>query len=452
LLVLALLLSSPTQVAHATEVQFEGFYRTRMSMFDTLSLDRNLANSEGLTWYATHRLWLRPKFLISDRVGVYADIRGLDGVHFGDQPGVYDNGLDNHPPVFEHSLTAPTSTTDADTVLSDFTLWRAWGDVDTQIGRFRFGRVPLHWGTGIWLNDGLSVAPDLADHGDSADRIQWEYLIQDEFWISAGVDANAEGFINETDDTTSFHAAVAYRSEQVTAGITSHLQRAPSRDFNLFTLDGAVDAELGKLELHGEFLRQFGGGDLENGLNQVTISAFGAAIDGKLHADPLGIRLQGGLATGDKEDGDASLKVFTFDRDYSVGTILFEQPMPILAASAATDANAGRDTQTALTGTAVSNALYLKPTISRELVDGLHLEGSWLGARVAKLPDRLGDRKSYGNEFDLAVRYNGIEHFDTSLTFGTFLPGSYYRNYADDTYDAFDDPVFAGQLVGRIRF
>jgi len=443
----------------AAEVEFEGSYRARGRIIDTLSLDRSLANSEGLSAYLEHRLWLRPRFILSDQAGLFVDFKGLDNVPFGVQPIDANSPVPNAPPTFEQGLTAPTSETDPNTPLQDFTLWRAWGDVHTPIGRFRFGRMPLHWGRGLWMNDGLTTQPFFADYGDTADRLQWEYLIQEQFFVQLAGDVNAEGFLNAVDDTTAFNAVLAYRSEQVVAGINTQLAHTVDKfddssdtKFNLFTIDLAFDARMGKLHLSMESIGQFGGGSLSNGLNNVSVTAFGAALEAQLDLAAWKITAEGGMASGDGNDADAKLKTFTFDRDYSVGLMLFELPMPTLSAAAATDANGNRSNEVTLTGNAVSNALYLRPSITRRLVDGLDLQASFLAARTAKIPDRLGSRQSYGMEFGLGLEYNAIEHFDSGLQFGTFLPGTFYRDYADDLYEDFDDPAFGVQLTTRIHF
>jgi hypothetical protein len=443
----------------AADVEFEGSYRARGRVIDTLSLDRSLANSEGLSAYLEHRLWLRPRFIVSDDVSLIADFKGLDNVPWGVQPIDADSPVPNAPPTFEQGLTAPTSDTDPTSPLSDFTLWRVWGDVHTPIGRFRFGRMPLHWGRGLWMNDGLTTNPFYTDYGDTADRLQWEYLVQDQFFIQLSGDVNAEGFLNAVDDTTAFNTVLAYRSEQVVAGINTQLAHTVDKfddtsdtKFNLFTIDLALDATMGKLSISTEGIGQFGGGSLSNGFNNVNVTAFGAALEGKLDLSSWTIVAEAGMASGDGNDADAKLKTFTFDRDYSVGLMLFELPLPTLGAAAATADNGNRSNEVTLTGNAVSNALYLRPSITRSLIDGLDLEASVLAARTAKLPDRFEGRQSYGMEFGLGIEYSAIEHFEAGLQFGTLLPGSYFRDYADDLYEDFDDPAFGLQLTTRVHF
>lgn len=447
---------SALPAAHAAEVQFEGFYRARMRLIDSLSLDRGLATNEGLTWYTQHRLWLRPNLYLSDQASVHVDLRGLDGVYWGDQPATSLSPVANAAPTFDDGLTAPTSTSDPQTPLFDVTLWRAWAETRTNIGRFKVGRMPVHWGTGIWLNDGTSVNPMYADYGDTVDRVSWELLVQDSFWLQAAVDVSAENLVNERDDTTAFNAGVAYRNETVAAGLLTRYQHTSNPDpngrFNLFTADLTTEAELGKLDIEAEFVGQFGGGALPEIGEGVSVTAFGALLDAELDLAPWVGGFTFGLGTGDGDTNDLRLKTFTFDRDYSVGQFLFEQPMPVLAAATATDANAGRSFDETLVGNAVGNALFFKPRVSRQFLPGWRANVSFLGARVAKVPESFEGRRSYGMEFGTGVHYDGLEHVEFGLDLGAFLPGSYFRDFRGDLGGRYDDPVFGGQLGLRVHF
>ncbi|MBX2796629.1 MAG: hypothetical protein KTR31_03135 [Myxococcales bacterium] len=447
--------------ASAAEVQFEGFYRARARALDTLSLDRENAQSEGLAAYVQHRLWLRPRFVLSDQVALFADIRALDGVAWGRQPSSYDDFTGSLSPVFEYGLQPPTTDADDTSPPLDLSLWRAWGEIHTEVGRFTFGRVPLHWGLGLWLNDGVSVDPMFADHGDTTDRLMWEYLLQDQIYVRAAIDIPVQRFIGFEDDTMSYQVSAAYRTEDITAGVLVQYDRTSRRDelepLNIFTIDAAADITLGRLHGAAEVVGHFGGGDLEAGLENSNITALGAALHADLELDAFTASVRGGLATGDGTPNDLQLRTYTFDRDYSVGMFLFEHPLPTLAEpqSAANDDNQGRDFTSTRSGTAISNALFIKPTISREIVDGLYGRVSWLGARTAKGDNVTANNASYGNEFQLGASYAGIDHLELDAQLGVFLPGTFY---SIDTTEApfantgFDDTVVGFQLAGRIRF
>lgn len=453
-----LVLASLSAESQAAEVQFEGFYRARFRMIDTLSLNRDIQASEGLATLAQHRLWLKPRFLLSEHVGLFVEIRALDGVPWGTQVGDYD--ALGAPNALEYGLTAPTSATDEATTLLDITLWRAYGQVHTPLGLFTFGRVPLHWGTGIWLNDGYSVNPLYADYGDTTDRVMFERLVEDSVYIRASVDLPAERLVGENDDTTAFGVAGAYKSEDINVGVLAQLDhRAPRADeglrsLNVFTVDVAGDAVVGKLDLALEAIGQFGGGDVEDRANDAVIedagiTAVGGVLQAGLDLAPWRVELDGGFATGDGQ-ANVDLRTFAFDRDYSVGMFLFEQPMPTLATAAGE-----RDYEAVVTGTALSNALYVKPRVKLDPIEGVTVDASWLGARVAKAQEFAGVKQSrgYGNEFQLGASYHGVPHFTVDGRFGLFLPGSAYSVAPDgQTPTDYSQPAFGFQLTGRIAF
>jgi hypothetical protein len=440
--------------AEAAEVDFEGYYRARGRLFHSLSIDSDLTGYEGTSAWAEHRFWLRPRFLINDQVGVFAELRGLDNLVWGSEARSYfdPTTADNVPLAYIDDLTPPIPTEQDHTpVLLDITLWRAWGEVHLGQHRFRLGRMPLHWGSGVWQNDGLGLN---GEYGDTADRIQWEGLFGD-VYASVAVDVTAESFVNQSDNTMSYNGMAAWRTEQVVAGLNLQFRHSDDPEdgqgLNLFTADIALDAELGQLELHVEAVARFGEGDLDTGLNDVQIATGGGIVEGRLYTDAVDLGLVFAMATGDANLTDNRLKTFTFDRDYNLGIILFEHPLPTLASSIPTSENEGRDYTLTVTGPAVSNALLLRPKVSRHFGDDWKVEAMGVFARTARVPqtDAYADRKFYGSELDASVSYEGLEHLDLQGTVGVFFPGGYYSNFENL---GISGVVFGGQVVTRIRF
>lgn len=454
-LTFALLASlTAADAAQAAEVVFEGDYRARARWYDTLSLDRDLALSEGAAAYVQHRLWLQPRFLLSDQVQFTVEIRALDNVLWGTRQLPVDLGFPDQPPLFGDELRAPNRGPGDDAPPLDITLWRVWGDIETRFGRFSAGRMPLHWGAGIWQNDGQTVRPHFADFGDSVDRLQWEYLIQDQIFLRLAFDLIDEDFINHEDDTVAYNLVGAWRTEQIVAGLNARLRRNAADDFNLLSIDLAADAELGPFRGTAEFIGQFGGGDLPGGINDVNVTAFGGVARGTLDLDAWEIELEGGFATGDDDPRDLDIRTFTFDRDYSVALVMFEQPLPTLQTPVATSTTGSRTTDFAQTGTAISNALYIRPSLRRDIIDGLQAQLTFIGARAAKVPDLTPNRSAgYGVEFDLGLRYTAIQHLDVLGLVGVFLPGDWYTDSEFPDFEAdLDGPVWAAQLSTRLRF
>lgn len=446
--------------AVAADFEAEGWYRGRLRAFDSLSLNNFAGTTEGASAYMQHRFWLRPRFIPNDKVGVFLELRGLDNLTWGNQP---DGWIDpttgsSIPAYWVDGLNPPTSSAasgENTTPLVDISLWRVWSDVQTPVGRFSFGRMPLHWGTGIWQNDGLGLN---AEYGDTADRVQWEHKIED-VYARVAVDVNAVGVLNDTDDTFSVNAMAAYRTEIGEVGVNGQMRVSPpagssttARGFTLGTISVAGSADMGPVSAKAEVIGQFGGGNLPDGFNDARVLAFGGVADVALDLPQVQIGITGGFATGDSNDSDRRLKTFTFDRDYNLGLLMFEQPMPLLPAAAATEDNGGRDYSAVQSGIAVSNAVFIKAAASRVIDEKYVVGASALGANTARVPDRFGTRSGYGWEFGVNAGYKGIENFDLIANGALMLPGSWYSDFSTDTVPSFGRRVLGAQVIGRVRF
>ncbi|TVQ94118.1 MAG: hypothetical protein EA397_03140 [Deltaproteobacteria bacterium] len=461
---LALLIGLAVPSAYAGEVQFEGFYRARGRAFSSLSIDTSIPGAEGPSAWVQHRFWLQPRFVVNDKVAVYSEIRALDGVAWGQAPRAeeapqfwrdqaFDGGLDGLPLAFTDDLRAP-SVNPMDGLprgVPDISIWRVWAEVHGSTGTWRFGRMPIHWGMGIWQNDGLGLN---ADYGDSADRVQWERSFSDIFVRVAG-EVDAFGLANpQMRDMAGANAAVAYRGERLEIGLNSQVKHAFPQavgtstidDFTLLTASAAFDAELGNLRVGAELVARVGQGALSETLDDVTVQAFGGVLAGQLSTNKFIASVEGGFATGDNDGSDTRLTTFAFDRDYNVGLIMFEQPMPIVRTGAGV-----RDLSQALTGNGVSNAFFGRLHGSYLLPHGLSAEVTVVTARTFQRPEDLRDQVFYGVEVDLGMKYRATEKLDLLGTSALFVPGNYYTN-ASTFQNGLSGLVIGGQVLARVHF
>lgn len=443
-------------VAEAQEFQWEGFYQARGRVFDTLSLDRTLPDNEGTTWRLQHRFWLRPKFYASEKVALMADFRGLDNTSFGDRLVPWHDPLtgEPRPAPLSNDVASPFRDGEPSSALLGFQLWRAWGEAHTDIGTFRFGRQPLHWGLGIWQNDGLGLN---MEYGDSADRISWEHLIQNQIWIRLAFDAYGRTLLVGDDSDIAANVAAAWRTERMEVGLQAQYRRTGTGTgsrFDLFTLDTTFDLRLGVIGLQGEFIGQFGRGDLPGGRNDVRLTSVGGVLDASLNLAKVEVHLEAGLATGDQDPTDERIRTFSFHRDYNVGLFLFEQPMPTLRSAAPSPDNRGRSFEPVQSGISVSNALFIKPRVAYRVHPHFWLDGALLTARTARIPQAMqeADRRGYGYELHLGGRYVGLEKLELGGFIAGFVPGSYFRNFQTDVYGGFRAPAIGGQLITRVKF
>ena len=452
-LLLVPLLALPI-TAEAAELIFDGHYRARGQAFNSLSLadpDVN-TNAEGAAVYADHRFRLQPTWLMSDRVSVTTQIDLLPYTMWGEE-AVNDAATDPArslaPDVLSNTVQPPTS--DGAATLSNLQVTRVYGEVQTDYGQLRFGRMPMAWGSGMVFNDGNDPWQEF---GDTVDRVQFTGRAG-EVYLQGGFETNVENFRNAGDDVWGVSGAVLYQSEKAGIGIYNLYRRYNHDDsrFGLFTTDLWAQASAGPLEIEAEFAGQFGNGDLSQGINDARILAFGAMLDASMAFDRLSVGLGGGLATGDKDNTDNEYRTFTFDPDFNLTLFLFEEPMPTLLPTVQNDANGGRDTDAVRTGYALSNALYARPNVGYTVSDTLETNLSFFIARAAALPDDEEGNSYYGSEVNGRIIWSPYAHFQLNTLVGVFLPGQHFSNYTDEDLGGnFEQPAFGTQILGTVFF
>ena len=144
---------------------------------------------------------------------------------------------------------------------------------------------------------------------------------------------------------------------------------------------------MGALKTELELAVQFGSGDLVGGLDEVKQLAFGGVLDAELGLDDLGVGVNLGYASGDSDLDDKEFKQFTFDRNYDISLMLFDQIMPTLAPTVSSTANQGLEYGAARVGNGIGNALYAQPRVSYKVSDSFTPEVRVLFARTAQLPE-----------------------------------------------------------------
>jgi uncharacterized protein (TIGR04551 family) len=131
--------------------------------------DKSLANGNL-------RLRIEPTLNISDQVRVRSQFDVFDNLILGSTPDsqvnpyVPDPSAGSSKPIGQTSAAAPTDvmSNTQNSYASSILAKRAWGEIDTELGSLRFGRMPWHFGRGMYFNRG-----DCADceGGTTVDRL-----------------------------------------------------------------------------------------------------------------------------------------------------------------------------------------------------------------------------------------------------------------------------------------
>jgi hypothetical protein len=456
-LLLPLLAASPS--ARAGELVWDGHYRARGEMFDSLSLSDTNPNAEGAQWSMDHRLRLQPGWLLSDRVSLHSQFDVLGWTRWGDAPVTTIDPTTGEavPTVFADAVEPPT-TSDGAATLANFRATRVWGEVKFKYGMLSFGRMPFHWGTGMVFNAGNRTVDEF---GDTSDRIQWTSKVGDVF-LMGGFENRAEGLPADDDDFRSVMGSVVYKTEKAGLG-TLHTYRWQNNEqegsanepqkFTTYIGDVWGEAEVGHAQVEAEFAAVLGGGDLDTGANSLRLSQFGGHIGVGFEPEKLRLGLRTGFATGDADATDTQLKTFTYDPDFNLSLMLFEEPLPTLQATVPSAANDGRTTQAARTGQAIRNALWIRPRVGWKLRDDLTVDLAWLLAQQAKAELTATTGKGYGSEVNLDLNYEPFPHFKLRGTGAMMMPGKYFTEYTDDTWGGeFNKPAFGARMIGSVEF
>jgi hypothetical protein len=444
-----------TGAAQAAELELHGHYRARGLLYDNLSLSNTNPNALDRTSTIDHRFRLQPGIHVSSRVSVYAQLDFLPLQPWGDQINTYIDPVTGEAiaMAWADGVQPSADADDGTSYLRNLSLTRVYADVYTPAGRLRFGRIPMDWGTGMWLNDGNDV---LQEYGDTGDRLEFTSRVGP-VYVMGAYELMHEGLVERTeggeDAMQALDLAVAWQTETMAVGLYNRYRFGLNPGFHAYSGDLFAKIELGPAEIQAEVNGVFGRGDLDTGVNDISIIAVGAVLDANVAVDKIYGGVQAGLATGDTNPNDSVLRTYTFDRDHNIALMMFEEPMPILAPGVINDANGGRDYDAVRTGEGVSNALYARPMVGYQLRPDLSADVAGVFARALQVPDEQSDVRGYGMEYDLSVTYSPFEHFHAKGTGGVFVPGPYYAGYEHETLGGdFDKTTFGGRLLLTAEF
>jgi uncharacterized protein (TIGR04551 family) len=445
------------------------------------------------------RLRLDPTINLDEGTSVHIQADVFDNLVLGSTPinqgytGGFDSAgtdLANRPPfgAFNNTQAAPTAGVNSDR--DSIVVKRAWAEVAVPLGIIKFGRMPNHWGLGIFSNSGdhdpIHGTYDLdGDYGDTVDRFSFSAIIPGTNlramiatnWDSTRLTSNQtndgrgrEGHpwdLGDEDDITSWIGVISrmdsptefrdkvdrgelafnygiyfeYKNQHWDNDISGFTQgedfnavdRYIRRGLTTYTPNPWVRLGYKRIELEAEFVAQLGSVDSldDYGLGAQDIRKYGGVgkftwkgLEGKLK-----LGLESGFASGDQWDNtpagnihisaanllgdptiatrDTKLSQFIFNREYKVDMILFRHLMG-----------------------AVTNAGYVKPTLSYELTSSIAFKVANITSFAIRDVATPGNSRMYGTEFnaDIAYRSGG---FETGIAYGVLFPFAALSHPAD---------------------
>jgi len=353
-------------------LEVNGYFRVRPELFYQLDLRRGtdpggfslfptpLSSSDRKTLTDANMRWrIEPTLNVSEDVRIHAQIYMLDNLILGSTPnGGF--GLSERTQWSVLSTGQDPPTADKNWLQNSVVVRRVYGEVNTPVGQFVFGRMGSQWGLGMLHNSGGGID---SDYGDTVDRIMFVAKVADHYivpmldFVSTGPTSISRAEtggqpldLDQLDDAHDYSIAVARRdtdlelSRKLAAGqnvinygayFTYRRQTQDAAGFykgtnpyggdqtNLASLVVPRNAELYipdiwarfqtrklrvELEAAGVF-GKIGDAAVSPGMsadeNQaVTLRQFGAVLQAEYKLlDALNINLEFGFASGDKSPG-----------------------------------------------------------------------------------------------------------------------------------------------------
>ncbi|MFL5310874.1 MAG: hypothetical protein ACJ79H_10520 [Myxococcales bacterium] len=474
--------------AGAADIRVDGSYRLRFNGESNYLLD-GTGTRLGQERWMEHRLRLTPKIIEQDQIEVQGSFDVLSGLVAGDLA-----------PTFQELGWQGRSNRDG-VHAAGFDFRHLFVKFRLPFGVFEFGQMPSDWGMGMLINGGnQEEGPDFGDvrFGDIVDRVlfatrpfgflgpgseiaqhvalalaadlvyrdRYAQLITSnrtsEFSGSSGLhwgDVASQlvaALVWDPGPDSRAGLYVARRWQQYAAGGGSlHTWLIDVHARTLFPLSfvgGTVSLEVEAAEIYGNTTHS----PNLSALFRSQVAQQGAAARALLSRGTLEAEIEAGYASGDGNPFDDATTQLQFNRDFKVGLVLFDEVLLFQTQNAArrlADASLGARPPPGLdllpTDGAVTNALYLKPTLRwrPSLFGGrLRLVGSVLFARAAQPyvdpygtfvggtplnPFGAQPGRYYGTEIDGAIswrsRLRGTVGYELGAQAGRLFPGNAFR-------------------------
>ncbi|HEU0032432.1 MAG TPA: TIGR04551 family protein [Kofleriaceae bacterium] len=460
------------------------------------------------------RLRLEPTINLDEGTSIHIQADVLDNLVLGSTPinesyGYnYDSASTDptlRPPLgaFGNNQGVPTAGVNSDR--DSIQIKRAWGELAVPLGILKFGRMPNHWGMGIWANSGgydpIAGTYDLdADYGDTVDRVSFSALIPGtnlramvaSDWASTRLvsnqtssgrgreghpwdlddndDANGWTFvlsrmdspqefkdkIDRGDLAFNYGAYFEYKTQSFDDDITGFTQggtfdsatRYLARDYKTYSPSLWAKLGIGRVTLEAELvgnLGKIGRLDEYGFTDQADIRKYGGA--GRMIwrglEGKLRLGVEGGFATGDQYDNTPAGNT----------NIAFANLIGDKSDTKLTQFIFNRDYKIDmilwrhLFG-AVTNAAYAKPFLSYDLTKSIMFKVANITSFALKPVATPGNSKMYGTEFNADLGYSANGLF-AGISYGVLFPFGAMSHPADDaggSYGFSSDDVIGNNI------
>lgn len=441
-----------SQTAAAISIDWTGGYRVEYTSIDRPSL----ANNKQSKNYALNFLYLQPKIVGSDGINIVSrfDIMASElKAYKNSQLGsVIGGGLN------DGTGDTGTNATSQNQNSSQIYVSQLYLNVNHEYGSLLVGRAPVEFGLGIthnagkgafdhWMDtkevisyrfvvDNLSFAPMIArvaqdDFGGG--------VMNDQIYILDynNVDAGARaGLFHQTRSAGPAYndyapAELPNGSATVSGLKTQTVNIYLERKWSVF-----------EFKLEASFLTG-DTGVVTATTEKIKVDSYAVVTEGLFPAGESDWEFSGkfGVVSGDNPDTLGTYEGYILDRNYDVGILLFNHRLgsgDILGTSPihVNDAGSSLSTQNSADDEAITNAMFLAPSVKYMWDDKIDLKGTIIYAQLMNAKKFVDMKKDLGLELDLELVYKPRERVTWSTGMGVLMPGAAWEGGSTNNFDS----------------
>lgn len=398
-----LLLLLPLNI-YAGAFVYTGDWRAEYGLYHNLDFgskpDAVSSNSKD---YMLTRFRLNPEFIVNDILSIKSEWVMLAG------------GLGS----------SDTTDTNAGLVAgankADLYLNHVWFEWISSFGVFSVGRKGFDFGLGILFDSGS----DIWDYTHNyVDRIGYDLKLGS-ISIGFAYDLYKEDVLNNSrDEDQGSLVRVIY--ERIDTGLEVGFmwyvrQDMPGVKYNSYDFYQKKSFKDLDLDINWEVVYQNGTiWDSEGNSVNDKLQAFGVALEFLWYPKNFELGLKTGLASGDERDVNDKYYGFTFNTNYSIALLLFNE---YLGVGSTLDHNSVHGSNGIGGDLDTYGTIYIAPSLAFSASDKLKFETVYVYAMSQK---QSSDNKNkyIGSEIDFNVKYAFLDNFEAIFRTGMFVPSS----------------------------
>lgn len=440
------------QASWAISIDWTGGYRVEYVSVERPSLtDPKLGKN-----YALNFLYLQPRIIGSDGINIVSrfDIMAnqLPAYKNSQLGSIIGGGLN------DGTGATGTNATSQNQNSSSLQVSQLYMNVNHEYGSFLVGRTPIEFGLGITHNAGRGPF----DHWvDTKEVISYRFVVDNLAFAPMIARVSQQDFGGGVSNDQIFIVDYDNKEAGARAGLFHQTRSAGSGANDYASAEVSGTARTGSLKnqtvniylerrwsafefkIEASFLTG-DTGVVTATVEPVKVDAYAVVAEALLPAQESSLEWSAkfGVVSGDNPNTQTTYEGYLLDRNYDLGFLMFNHRLgsaDIIGTSVihANDAVGGNNlnTQNSADDEAVTNAMFLAPSLKYAYDDKIDLKGTAVYAQLMNNKKFVDMKKDLGLELDVELVYKPRERVTWSTGLGVLLPGAAWEG-GNNSFDS----------------